>query len=307
LTYGVIEAGDRGWGDRAALAYLAAGVVVLLGFVAWERHVARAGTRQPLVDLGLFRSRGFTWGTVLSTLLSFSLIGLLFAVPQYYRAVLGYDAMGAGLRLLPLIGGMVLGLGAGDRLSRRVGPKLTVALGLAVAAAALITAAFTDAHDGTAFAATWLAVGGAGTGLALPPALNAALGRLTRERSGSGSALVQAVRQIGGTFGVAVLGSILNSAYRGRLDLAGLPAQAADAVRDNVAAGVVVAHRLGSPDLLAMVDAAFLHGMDVMLACSGGIAAGSAVLALLFLPGRAAQPAEPPSVVPPAPAPVPAA
>jgi hypothetical protein len=101
-----------------------------------------------------------------------------------------------------------------------------------------------------------------------------------------GSALISAVRQVGGTFGVAVLGSVLNSAYRSRLDLAGVPDPAANAIRDNVAAGVVVAQRLGSPDLLAMVQGAFIHGMDVMLACSGGIAAVAAVLALAFLPGQ---------------------
>src|SRR5262249_60223075 len=125
---------------------------------------------------------------------------------------------------------------------------------------------------------------------ATAPAMNAALGRLTGERSGVGSALISAVRQVGGTFGVAVLGSVLNAAYRDRLTLTGLPPQAADAVRDNVATGVVVAHRLGSVELLAMVHNAFLHGMDVLLACSGAIAAASAVLALVFLPGRAPVP-----------------
>jgi DHA2 family multidrug resistance protein-like MFS transporter len=302
LTYGVISAGEHGWGDPNAVAFMAAGALVLVGFVGWERSVARSGTRQPLVDLRLFGSRRFTWGTILSTLLSFSLIGLLFAVPLYFRAVLGYDAMGAGLRLLPLIGGLILGLGVGDRVSMKAGPKVTVTIGFAVTAAGLIAAAFTGPDDGTRFAATWLTIAGAGTGMALPPAMNAALGRLTGERSGVGSALIAAVRQVGGTFGVAVLGSVLNSAYRSELHLAGLPSQAADAVRDNVAAGVAVAHQLGSAGLLAMVESAFIHGMDVLLACSGGIAAGAAVLALTFLPGRqpSGQAAEHPTVPTPA-------
>src|SRR6266536_4098045 len=145
LTYGMITAGDHGWGNPSAVACMAAGALVLAGFVAWERRVARSGTRQPLVDLDLFRSRSFSWGTVLSTLLSFSLIGLLFAVPQYFQAVLGYDAMGAGLRLLPLIGGMIVGLGVGDRISTKAGPKITVAIGFAVAAAGLIMGASTSA------------------------------------------------------------------------------------------------------------------------------------------------------------------
>jgi MFS transporter, DHA2 family, multidrug resistance protein len=302
LTYGLIKAGDAGWSNRTAIGYMVGGAVVLVGFVGWERLIARSRTRQPLVDLDLFRSRSFSWGTILSTLLSFALIGLLFAVPQYYRAVLGYDAMGAGLRLLPLIGGMIVGLAAGDRISAKAGSKITVFLGLAIAAAGLLIGAFTDAHSGTAYAATWLAIGGAGTGIALPPALNAALGRLTGERSGAGSALITAIRQVGGTFGVAVLGSVLNTAYRSRIDLTGLPSQAADAVRDNVASGIVVARQLGSPDLLAMVTNAFLHGMDVMLAWSGGIAAGAALLALVFLPGGPSRRQKPETPAPPAPA-----
>jgi hypothetical protein len=125
--------------------------------------------------------------------------------------------------------------------------------------------------------------------------MNAALGRLTGERSGVGSALISAIRQVGGTFGVAVLGSVLNSAYRGRLHLQGLPNQASDAMKDSVSGGVIVARQLGSADLLAMVEGAFIHGMDVMLACSGGIAAVAAVLALAFLPGQASRRNTPPS------------
>jgi MFS transporter, DHA2 family, multidrug resistance protein len=292
LTYGIIEAGERGWGSPVTVVAIVAGTLVLVGFVAWEGRLIRAG-RRPLVDLELFRSRSFRWGTILSTLLSFALIGLLFAVPQYLRAVLGYDAMGAGLRTLPLIGGMVLGLALGDRLSTWAGGKASVVVGFSVSAIGLITAAFTDSQDGTAFVAIWLAVAGLGTGIALPPSMNAALGRLTPESSGTGSALVTAIRQVGATFGVAVLGSVLNAAYRGRLDLTGLPSQASDAVRDNVAAGVVVAERLGSPELLVMVQSAFIHGMDLLLACSGGIAALAALLGLAFLPGQTrSKPAE---------------
>jgi len=301
MTYGVIEAGEKGWGSATAVACMAGGAVLLVGFVAWERRAA-----SPLVDLGLFRLPGFAWGTVLSTLLQFSLIGLIFAVPQYLRAVLGYDAMGAGLRLLPLIGGMIVGLAIGDRISRAAGSKVAVTIGFAAAGAGLIVAAFTAVGDGTGFVAAWLAVVGFGTGVALPPAMNAAIGRLTGERSGVGSALVTAIRQVGGTFGVAVLGSVLNSAYRDRLDLTGVSPQAAQAVRDNVASGIAVATQLGSQALADMVRSAFVHGLDVLLAISGGIAVTGAVLALAFLPGRTravpaspadpSQPAEEPAV-----------
>src|SRR6266511_4253020 len=104
ITYGFIEAGEKGWGSSTSLGAMAAGVVVL-----WHRWITRRPSGQPLVDLGLFRSASFTWGTILATVMNFALFGLLFAMPQYFQAVKGADALGTGLRLLPLIGGLVVG------------------------------------------------------------------------------------------------------------------------------------------------------------------------------------------------------
>jgi MFS transporter, DHA2 family, multidrug resistance protein len=286
LTYGAIEAGQRGWGDGVALAAIAAGALVLAGFVAWERRVARRPDGQPLVDLTLFGSARFTWGTVLATVVTFALFGLLFAVPQYFQAVRGTDAMGAGLRLLPLIGGLMVGATGGDRLAGRIGAKATAALGFAVMAAGLGIGATTAQGTGDGRTLAWVAVLGAGLGLAMPTAMDAALSALSKERSGAGSALIMAVRQVGATVGVAVLGSILNAGYHARLDLTGLPPRAAGAVRDSVVAGVAVARQLGSAALLGSVRAAFLHGMDLLLWACAGLAVVGVMLALAFLPGR---------------------
>jgi hypothetical protein len=127
--------------------------------------------------------------------------------------------------------------------------------------------------------------------------MNAAVGPLTAERSASGGALMSAVRQVGATIGVAVLGTLISNGYTSQLRLDGLPSAAASAVRSSVAGGVAVAQRLGSPALLDMVRSAFIHGMDIMLWTCGGIAVVSALLALAFLPRRSAPaqdaPAEP--------------
>src|ERR1700754_1313633 len=106
LTYGVIEGGERGWTDPRTLATLAAGAVALLVFARVQR----------LVDTALFRSRAFTWGAILATLSTFSLFGLLFVLPQFFGAVLGADAFGTGLRLLPVIGGLLVGSQLADRI-----------------------------------------------------------------------------------------------------------------------------------------------------------------------------------------------
>ncbi len=310
LTYGFIKAGQNGWGDPAVLATILAGTAVLAGFVAWERQAGRRG--QPLVQLELFRSAAFTWGTILTTFVSFAMFGILFAMPQYFQEVRGLDSFATGLRMLPMIGGMVIGMIGGTRLQTPpkgpdgapagdppVGPKILVTAGFVVMAAGLAVGATTSAASGSAFTATWYAVAGLGLGLAMPAAMNAALGALTKDRSGSGSALITAMRQVGATIGVAVLGTILLSAYRSQLDLGGLTAAAAGAVRTGVAAGVGVAAGLHSAALLVSVRAAFAHGLDVMLAVCAGVAGLSALLALVFLPRRAqagARPAEGPGL-----------
>jgi DHA2 family multidrug resistance protein-like MFS transporter len=299
LTYGVIRAGQDGWSNAIAIATMAAGAVVLAAFVAWERLVSRRA-RQPLVDLTLFRSASFTWGTILTTLVSFALFGLLFAMPLYFQDVRGLDALGSGLRLLPMIGGMMAGLVIGGRLGSpprtpegqqrgepRVNAKILVTAGFTLIAAALGMGAFTSVHSGTGYAATWFAVIGLGLGIAMPAAMNAALSALSAERSGSGSAVITAMRQVGATIGVAVLGTVLTTVYRNGLDVAAMPAQVADAARKSVAGGVAVARQAGSAALLDMVHTAFVHALDVMLWLCGGIGLAAAVLALAFLPARA--------------------
>ncbi len=120
VTYGLIKAGQDGWGDPAALALMALGLVLLGGFVAWERRLGRWGG-QPLVDPGLFRSASFTWGAILGGVAGLGMIGLLFTMPQYFQAVRGVGAMGSGLRLLPLVGGLIAGALPASALARAAG------------------------------------------------------------------------------------------------------------------------------------------------------------------------------------------
>src|SRR5262249_940664 len=126
------------------------------------------------------------------------------------------------------------------------------------------------------------------------PAMDAVLGELPPERSGSGSALTQAFRQVGGALGVALLGSLLAAAYTDRLDVSGLPAPAAHAAKDSISGAVAVAGQLHSASLQASAASAYVHAMDVILVVCGAVALLGAVLSGLFLPARMPQPiAEP--------------
>jgi MFS transporter, DHA2 family, multidrug resistance protein len=287
LVYGFIAAGQYGWSSPAAISAIVIGVAVLVAFVAWELHLTGRPGGQPLVDLGLFRSARFTWGTILQAFGIFAMFGLLFAAPQFFQAVLGVNAMGSGLRLLPLMGGLAVGAGLADQVARRITAKLTVALGFTILAAGLVLGTTMSAASGTAFIATWTAVAGVGFGMALATAASAALVDLPKENAGVGSAVMQAVQKAGAPLSAAVLGSVIASGYHSQLPLAGLPSATAGAVRSSVFAGIAVARRLGSPALLESVRSAFVHGITLMLWVSAGLAVVAVVLALLFLPWRA--------------------
>jgi DHA2 family multidrug resistance protein-like MFS transporter len=317
VTYGIISAGSRGWSDGRSLLTLAAGAVILAGFVGWQRR-----NPEPLIDLRLFRSRTFTGGGVLATLASFGMLGLLFTLPQFFAAVGGHDAFGAGLRLLPVIGGLLVGArvagmlrsrlgaapephaasepraasgaGAAPRVGAQLGSaRVVIAAGLLLIALASFAGSRTSVDSGYGFIAVWITLAGVGLGLTLPPSLDVALGALDPARSGVGNAVLQAMRQVGGAIGVAVLGTVVSSGYR-----AELPATATTEVRDGVSSGAAVAQRLGDTGLLDAVRRAFTHGMDTSLLVTGVVAAAGVVLALIVLPARADQP--PAEVIEPA-------
>jgi DHA2 family multidrug resistance protein-like MFS transporter len=285
LTYGFIEAGVNGWSSVTTIVPIIVGIGVLVGFIAWQAWLGGRPNGQPLTDLRLFRSRAFTWGVLLTAVAIMSMIGLLFGLPQFFQAVLGTDAMGAGLRLLPLIGGLILGAVPADRLAVRIGSKLTVALGFAVLATGLGIGATTTPSSSDAFLGLWVMICGIGMGLALATSASSALVALPADRAGVGAALLQAVQKLGAPFGAAILGSVVNGTYQSHLQLAGQPAAVVETMRSSVFAGLAAARQLGSPEIVASIRAAFTAGVDDAFRVAAGIAVVGIVLALAFLPG----------------------
>ena len=287
LTYGFIAAGEHGWSSPSAIAPMVAGTGLVVGFFAWEQVLARRPGGQPLIDLSLFRSMAFTWGVVLFAVLTLALVGLLFTLPQYFQGVMGTSAEGSGVRLLPVVGGLLVGLAPASTLARRVGAKYVVATGFGVLAVGLALGAATTVSSGEGFNALCLSIAGVGTGLTMATAASAALAELSEERAGVGSAVLQALKNTGAPLGSAVLGSTLLSAYVSRLTVTGLPAVAAHAARQGVFEAIAVARALRSPALLTSARSSFVHGMDAALFVSVGFAVAGCVLALIFLPSHA--------------------
>jgi hypothetical protein len=215
-------------------------------------------------------------------MVSFAMFGLLFAAPLYFQAVRGTDAQGSGIRLLPLIGGLLVGGAVADQLAARAGARIVVALGLGLLAVGLGVGATTSVASGDAQAAAWIALSGLGLGLVLPTTIDTALGAVSTETSGVASGVLQALRMVGGLFGAAILGAIINASYQGQL--AHTAPAVAQSTGDSVMAGVQTATATGSQPVLHAVREAFVTGMDRTLWVSAALVAAAAVLALVFRP-----------------------
>ncbi len=272
FVYGVIAAPERGWTSPSVIATTLSGLVLLVAFIAWERRAT-----DPMIDLRLFGRSRFLWGSVAGTVASFGMFGLFFVLPQYLQAVRSVDALGTGVRLLPLMAGLIVGARASERLVARFGSRGPIAAGLWLIAAALGAGALTGATTGYGYIAGWLTVTGLGIGLTMAPAMDAVLGELPPERSGSGAALTMALRQVGAALGVALLGSLASAVYTGQLDrAAALRPEAAEASGDSVAGAMAVATRLGDAALATDARLAFTSAMAmVLLACAFVAATGA--------------------------------
>jgi len=278
LTYGVIAVGEKGWSDVIALGSVIAGIVLFIWFVVYQIRTAH-----PLVDPSLFRSRQFTGGTLIGSMISFALFGVLFALPQYFRAVLELDSLSTGVRLLPLVLGLVVGAPISDILQSHFGAKRAIILGLILLGIGLGIGSFTDISTGYEYIAIWISTIGIGIGLALPAAMDAAISTLSPERSGVGSALLMTIRQIGGTLGVAILGTVLSASYRKQLQLEQLPLDTVEVVQGNVSSGIVLANQLQSEELLHAVKASFVNSMGNMFwVCIAAVVAGIAFTLILL-------------------------
>ena len=208
LTYGLIGAGDGGWGAPPVLAAFAVFVVCAPSFALVEGRLERRGA-SPMLPLGLFKNPTFSAGTFAGVALTFGVYGQLFLLSLFFGRVLGYSAAATGLAFLPLacvtFGASVLS----GKLMGRVGLRAPLVTGLVLAGAGSFLLVL--AGEGVSYAALLpnLLLVGVGGGLILPPATAAVVSSVPVERSGVASAVVNASRQASGVLGVALLGSLV--------------------------------------------------------------------------------------------------
>jgi hypothetical protein len=216
---------------------------------------------------------------------------MMFLLTQYFQNVLDKSPVDAGLWTLPAAAGLMMLSGPSARIAARLGTKAVVTAGLALTATGLAWLSTATPDSGGAFliASQWVI--GAGIGLAMAPATDSIMGSLPLARASVGSAVNDTNRIVGGALGVAILGSLLNSGYRGDMEHAthGLPAGAADAARDSVGAAGAVAGQVGGAAgraLDAAANTAFTDALSTALLVGAGLALTGALVALAWLPSR---------------------
>lgn len=281
LVYATIEAPVNSWIDPVTLGGIALGLLILVGFVAYElRH------RHPLLDPRLFRNRRFAAGSLSITLQFFALFGFMFVVMQYLQMVRGYSALTAALSLLAMPIGMIPASRLSPLLTQRLGARGPWVAGLLMLATGLAALARLDGAGSYGHIAAGLIPLGAGLGLAMPPATTAITDALPEELQNVGSAVNDLARELGGALGIAVLGSILTATYRDSLHLTGVPSRVAEAAQSSLAGAAAA----GGPGLHQAQDA-FIIGLHAAL-FGGAITAVATAITVAVLLRRRRTPAD---------------
>jgi len=292
LVYMIIEGPRFGWGTAAITAAVisAAG---LAAFVGWELRHPR-----PILDVRRFGHRAFAGANLAVALFFLAAFGSIYYLTQHLQFVLGYGPLATGVRLLPLAGAVFAGAVSTGLLTPRIGMKVTVVLGMALGTTGILL--LTRVHDGsgyTAFLAPLLLLGVA-IGLSVSPCTDAIMGAFPEKQLGVGGAVNDTSLELGGSLGIAILGSILAGTYTSGLTSAvgdRLPVPAREAAGESVGGALAVAQKIAAtagPErarlLVGAADHAFTHAVAHTSLVGGAILGAGTMIVALLLPSRRA-------------------
>jgi EmrB/QacA subfamily drug resistance transporter len=269
LTYAFIEANKYGWTSATIISLFVVAVVALTAFVAVE-----ARTTNPMVQLSFFRNRTFSGANMVGLIVSFGFFGIIFFLSLFFQSVQGYSAVRAGVLTLPMtLGVMVLAIVSG-RITGAIGARVPVAVGMFLLGGALL--GFTIVAPTTPYSQLWyfLLLMGAGMGLVMSPITTAIMSTVPTARAGMASATSNTMRQVGGVFGIAVLGSVVTNRYASSLKASlaplHLPKQEVQQILQMASQGRESAGgKAPSPEILRIIGNSFTSGFHLGLWISG--------------------------------------
>jgi Na+/melibiose symporter-like transporter len=289
LVFTIIEAPEWGWASATTIAGFSIAAALLSLFVWWELR-----SPNPMLPVRIFENRRFSAASVSITSAFFALFGFIFLITQYFQLVRGYTPLQAGVRTLPVATAIAASAVLAPRVVERLGTTRVVSSGLALMAIGFAWVSTASATTPYLEIVGQMIVLGAGLGLTTAPATESIMGSLSADKAGIGSAWNDTTRELGGTLGVAVLGSVFSSVYVSTLDdgrvFSALPQEAQDATADTVGAAGAVAQQLDlttANAYLTGVSEAFLSGLSVACLVAAAVAAAGSLFALRMLPARA--------------------
>jgi EmrB/QacA subfamily drug resistance transporter len=292
LTYGLIEANQKGWGDPVIVASLAGGALLIAALLLWERRAPHA-----MMPLSFYRVPAFSAGNVVAFSVSFGMFATFFFLSLYMQLIRGYSALETGVRFLPLTLMIVIVAPQAGRFAQRHGSRIPMSFGLTLAAAGLFLMSRLSASTPYALMVPMFVLMGVGIASTMAPMTAAVMNAVGPQRAGLGSAMTNTSREVGGVFGIALLGTILTTKLSGAL----APALASIGVAPTRAAAIeeAAAHGRLDPALVAGLppgqaaqvgrafNDAFLSGFRVSLLVAAGVLFTAAVIANRFVPGGA--------------------
>ena len=292
VVYTIIEAPTYGWGGGRTVGGFIMSAALFSGFIAWERRVPA-----PMLDVGLFSNMRFTAASASVTVSFFTLFGFIFLMTQYFQFIRGYGPLSTGVHLLPVALSVAVGSVIGTQAAVRFGTKAIVSIGLVAMSVFYVWVAGSISTTlGYWVISIQMVVYGLGMGLTSAPATESIMGAVSDDEAGVGSAVNDSTRLLGGTLGVAVIGSIYASLFASRIasTLTGrAPSTVVQTMQQSIGAALGVSRRVASDGHIALGATlrnvstdAFLHGLSVGCMVAAGVAAAGAVLAVVFLPAQ---------------------
>jgi EmrB/QacA subfamily drug resistance transporter len=281
VVLALVEGNGWGWGSGREIALFAVAVVGLAGFVVAETH-----GRVPMVDFDFFRARSFLGANVVAFIVSFAMLAMFFFLALYLQNIRHYSPLQAGVRFLPSTA-MIIFIGPlAGRLADRVGPRKLMTFGLLSVAGALFWQSRLTATSGYGDLVGGFVLMGIGMGFVMSPMSTAAMNAVEATKAGVASGILSMSRMVGGTFGVAVLGALMATLGRNKIDqlLPSLPAAARGRLADSL--GAASYGKAIPPRVVQASHDAFVYALQNGLRLGAGVAVAGAITAWLTIADR---------------------
>jgi EmrB/QacA subfamily drug resistance transporter len=293
VTYGLIEANERGWTDPLILSSLIGFVVLLVAFLVWEMR-----RRNAMMPLTLFRIPAFSAGNAVAFSVSLGMFATFFFLSLYMQTIRGYTAFEAGVRFLPMTVLIIVTAPNAGKYASKHGSRIPMTYGLLLAGGGLLALSRLSVDTPYLLMLPVFVIMGHGMGATMAPMTAAVMNAVGHERAGLGSAMTNTSREVGGVFGIALLGTILTTRLHAALEPAlariGLPPEQQAVVATAASRGRIdptLVRTLSSEQRAAVGEAfrqSFMSGFRVSLVIGGLVLLVAAYVANRYIPGREA-------------------